>query len=304
MVLSSRGSTTSSRRPPGARQGFDRTIEAFVEHVRNRGLSPSTQNAYRRDLAIWSAYCDLAAADPFEVSPKEVKAFLSALSAGRPPARKPMAPSSVARVLVGVRSLYRALVAEGLVNEDPTEGVAAPRPAPAGVATIPAHDVERLLSSVRADGLGPRDRALLALLYGAGLRISEAVALNVADVDLKRARVRVRSGRNERLVPLMARAQGDVAAYLRAGRAAATADEPLLLNARGGRLSRQGCWKILREYAQAAGIGARVSPHILRHSFATHMLDAGEDLRTVQEWLGHASPTTTQMYVEGNRGGR
>lgn len=276
-----------------------------MDQARKRGLSANTLGAYQRDLAIWSAYCGSVGVAALDATTGDVAAFVRALGAGDPPARKPMAPASVARILVAVRSLYRMLVSEGTVGVDPTVGVGAPRAASAGFETVAAEEVDRLLASARRGSLGLRDRALLALLYGAGLRISEAVGLDIRDADLRRGRVLVRGGRKQRFVPLGERAQRDVGTFMREGRAklgAVGEDLPLLVNSRGGRLSRQGCWKILKGYAHAAGIGTKVSPHTLRHSFAAHMLEAGEDLKTVQEWLGHASPTTTQIYAGRTRG--
>ncbi|MGH2694321.1 MAG: tyrosine recombinase, partial [Actinomycetota bacterium] len=230
--------------------------------------------------------------------------YLERLRAGRPPASKPLAASSVARILVSLRSLYRFLVTEGHVAGDPTAAVGVPaRPRPIPKA-ITVHQVERLLEQPRDDLLGRRDRAILETLYGAGVRISELVALDVDDLDLDEGSVLVRAGKGgkDRRLPLGRAARTALGAYLAATRPTLVARSSrarggVFLNARGGRLTRQGCWKILKGYASAAGLGDRVSPHTLRHSFATHMLEAGADIRAVQELLGHASLVTTQVYT-------
>lgn len=304
--MSTRRSNASSEgRFPGARR-FDRWVGELLAHLRlEKGLSDNTLQAYRRDLATFRAYLALGGLDPARLTADDITGYLDALRAGRPPARRPMAPSSVARLIVPVRTLYRFLVREGELRADPTAAVGSPRRPRSVPKAIGVDDVARLLELPRADDLlGRRDRAVLEVLYGAGLRISELVGLDVDDVDLDEGSVLVRhaKGGRSRRVPLGRAARAAVGAYLgaarpelaRRGRARSPA---LFLNARGGRLSRQGCWKILKGYASLAGLKDRVSPHTLRHSFATHMLDGGADIRVVQELLGHASLATTQVYT-------
>lgn len=282
-------------------------IDEFISYVHTeKGLADNTVAAYRRDLELWSAYCVLKSVDVTSAKTRDLTGFLERLRTGKEPASKPMSPSSVARALVSVRSLFRFLVREGYVAEDPTLKVGSPKRARSIPKAIPLEDVEKLIELPSPDLLGRRDRAILETLYGAGLRISELVALDLDDVDLDEGSVLVRLGKGSkgRRVPLgraALTAIGDYATVTRPelvkkaiGGAAAGA---LFLNARGGRLSRQGCWKILKKYARAANLGEKVSPHTLRHSFATHMLDAGADIRVVQELLGHASLSTTQVYT-------
>lgn len=281
-------------------------VDEFVSHLSyERGLSENSVAAYRRDLAKWVAHCAASGVDPRAAVHADVTDFLDRLRTGRPPATAPMAPSSVARTLVSVRAFSRFLVREGRADADPTARVGSPsRPRPIPKA-ISLEQVERLIETPPRDLLGRRDVAMLEVLYGAGLRISELVDLDVDDVDLDHGSVLVRSGKGGkgRTVPLGRAARTAVSAYLVASRpellarSARGGTPALFLNARGGRLGRQGCWKVLKQHARTAGLDRVVSPHTLRHSFATHMLDAGADIRVVQELLGHSSIATTQVYT-------
>ncbi|MFN2488994.1 MAG: site-specific tyrosine recombinase XerD [Actinomycetota bacterium] len=304
------------RTPPAARgtaskasglDVLDRWVDEFVSYCRSeRGLASNTIDAYRRDLKMWRGFCAAEGIDPTDAGHRDVTDYLERLRAGRPPARTPLAPASVARRLVAVRALYRFLVREEEADGDPTARVGTPRRPRSLPRAIPVEEAARLVEAPPHDLLGRRDRGMLETLYGAGLRISELVALDVDDVDLEQRTVWVRSGkgRKDRRVPLGRAARDALAAYIGATRPelAARARAPgargaLWLNARGGRLSRQGCWKILTSHARAVGLEGRVSPHTLRHSFATHLLDGGADIRVVQELLGHASLNTTQIYT-------
>ena len=287
---------------------LDRWIDDFLAHTRfERGLSSNTVDAYRRDLAMWSAFCARNKRDPARVSSDDVTTYLEKLRTGKPPATKALAPSSVARMLVSLRSFYRFLRREGHVDVDPTAKVGVPKRPRSLPKAIAIEDVERLIEAPAPDDLlGRRDRAMLETLYGAGLRISELVGLDVDDVDLEKGSILVRAGKGEksRVVPLGRAGRKAIEAFLTLTRpvlvarsAGARSAGALFLNSRGGRLSRQGCWKILRAHAVASGLEGKVSPHTLRHSFATHMLDGGADIRVVQELLGHASLATTQVYT-------
>jgi integrase/recombinase XerD len=293
-------------RAKGAVPASGRLVDEFLAHISlERGLSKNTVDAYRRDLNAWGNYCRLREIDVAGASPEDLTDYLDRLRSGRPPVAKPFAPTSVARMLVSVRSLYRFLVREGYLETDPAATIGAPKKPRSIPKAIPLEDVESLIDRPAPDLLGRRDRAILETLYGAGVRISELVGLDVDDVDLDEGAVLVRAGKGSkaRRVPLgraARRAAGDYLVQSRpelARRAPKGAGAALFLNARGGRLSRQGCWKILKGYAREAGLEDRVSPHTLRHSFATHMLDAGADIRVVQELLGHASLSTTQVYT-------
>ena len=279
-------------------------VDDFVSHIRyERGLSENSVMAYARDLAKWAAFCASRGVALEAAGPDDVTEFLDRLRQGKPPASAPMAPSSVARTLVSVRGLYRFLVREHGLDADPTARVGSPSRPRSIPKAISLEQVERLIEAPPRDLLGRRDTAMLEVLYGAGLRISELVALDVDDVDLDEGVVVVRSGKGGkgRLVPLGGAARRALDEYLvrtrpellRRGRGGAA----LFLNSRGGRLGRQGCWKVLKHHAQTAGLDRLVSPHTLRHSFATHMLDAGADIRVVQELLGHSSLATTQVYT-------
>ena len=289
------------------RDDFPRWIDEFIAHIRSeRGLSANTVAAYRRDLRAWTRFVADRGIDPAAVEPDDLTDYLRRLRAGDPPATRPLSATSVARMLVSVRALYRFLVREGFVDRDPTAKVGTPKRGRALPKAISIAEVERLIETPRADLLGLRDRAILEMLYGAGLRISELVALDVDDLDVDDGSVLVRAGKGSRgrRVPVGRAARAAVVAYRSTSRPqlarrarASGSGGGLFLNARGGRLSRQGCWKILKRHAEAAGLHPKVSPHTLRHSFATHMLDGGADIRVVQELLGHASLATTQVYT-------
>ena len=230
-------------------------------------------------------------------------AFLAALRQGDA-THAPLSAGSAGRAVVAVRGLHRFALREGLAAGDPAAAVRPPLPAQRLPKAITVEQVERLLAAAGAAGtpLALRDRALLEVLYGTGARISEAVGLGVDDLDRDSGLVRLDGkGGKQRIVPVGSYARAAVEAYLvraRPALAAAGRGSPaLLLNARGGPLSRQSAWAVLRGAADRAGLGPGVSPHTLRHSYATHLLDGGADVRVVQELLGHASVTTTQVYT-------
>lgn len=274
----------------------------YLDHLRSeRGLSDNTVQAYRRDLAVYAAYLDEAGiGDAREVSAEQLTAFVAWLR--RRPSRsgQPYAAASLARIVVAVRGFHRFLAAEGLTRVDPAaqlETPAAHRPLPKALSVAL---VERLLAAPVGDGpAARRDRAMLELLYGAGLRISELVELDVDDVDEVERLLTVRGkGDRQRLVPFGDLAADALESWLVQGRPAFAPREPaVFVNARGGRLTRQGAWKRLKLHAAAVELDAEVSPHTLRHAFATHLIDNGADVRAVQELLGHASVTTTQIYT-------
>jgi integrase/recombinase XerD len=216
----------------------------------------------------------------------------------------PLGATSAARTVVAVRGFHKFAVRDGLAAVDPAATVKPPTPAKRLPKALPLSDVEAILDAAGAAGttLALRDRALLEVLYGTGARISEAVGLDVDDLDLTDGTVRLRGkGDKERIVPVGSYARAAVDAYLVRGRpelvSTGTGTPALFLNARGGRLSRQSAWTVLVKAADRAGVTRDVSPHTLRHSFATHLLDGGADVRVVQELLGHASVTTTQVYT-------
>jgi integrase/recombinase XerD len=282
-----------------------RAVDAWLTHLDvERGASRNTLSAYRRDLRRWTAYLDSVEVErPEEVRETHVAEFLARLREGDDE-HAPLAATSAARTLVAVRGLHRFLALEGVLDTDPARTVSPPRAPSRLPKAIPVDDVERLLeaASVGDTPASLRDRALLEVLYGTGARISEAVGLDVDDVQGDDGVVRLRGkGGKERLVPLGSYAAAALEAWLVRGRPAfavhGTGTPALFLNTRGGRLSRQSAWSVLRACAERAHVGGHLSPHTLRHSFATHLLEGGADVRVVQELLGHASVTTTQIYT-------
>ncbi|MDF2143361.1 site-specific tyrosine recombinase XerD [Knoellia sp. p5-6-4] len=288
-----------------AATAVERAVRGWLNHLDvERGVSANTLKSYRRDLARYTAYLGgRGVTDPAAVTEAHVSDFLATLREGSAD-HPPLAASSAARTLVAVRGFHRFLVLEGDTAQDPAGAVSPPRPPARLPKAISVEDVERLLA---AAGVGDtpaslRDRALLEVLYGAGARISEAVGLDVDDVDAAEGVVRLfGKGGKERVVPLGSYAAEALSAYLVRGRPALASKgrgtPAIFLNQRGGRLSRQSAWAALRAAAERAGLSGHLSPHTLRHSFATHLLDGGADVRVVQELLGHASVTTTQIYT-------
>jgi integrase/recombinase XerD len=282
-----------------------RAVDAWLTHLDvERGASKHTLSAYRRDLGRWTTYLTSVGVDrPDDVSEQHVTEFLARLREGDDE-HAPLAATSAARTLVAVRGLHRFLALEGVLDADPARRVSPPKTPARLPKAIPVEDVERLLeaASVGDTPASLRDRALLEVLYGTGARISEAVGLDVDDVEGDDGVVRLRGKcGKERIVPLGSYAAEALSAWLVRGRptfaARGVGTPALFLNSRGGRLSRQSAWSVLRACAERAHVGGHLSPHTLRHSFATHLLEGGADVRVVQELLGHASVTTTQIYT-------
>jgi len=282
-----------------------RSTRGWLDHLRvERGAAANTLNAYQRDIARYLQFLHgRGINDPAEIGESDVTEFLAALRTGSSE-HPPLSASSAARTLVAVRGFHRFLALEGEVLTDPAGGVAPPKAPKRLPKAISVDDVERLLSAASVGGTPAalRDRAMLEVLYGAGARISEVVGLDVDDVDLEQGSVRlIGKGSKERIVPLGSFAREAVTAYtVRARPSVALKGKgtpALFLNLRGSRLTRQSAWAVIHASAERAGLGGKVSPHTLRHSFATHLLDGGADVRVVQELLGHSSVTTTQIYT-------
>jgi integrase/recombinase XerD len=279
--------------------------ERYLDHLTvERGLSENTLEAYRRDLRRYVGFLEHRDVRRLrDVDERTIRSFVASLSAStHGPEAAPYRATSVARTLSAVRSFHRFLVREGVTERDPAAGVAQPRLPRSLPRPLPADDVRRLLEApAESSPTGVRDRAILELLYGSGLRISELTGMDVDDLDLEEGSLRVLGkGGKEREVPLGSFAHEAVDAYLTRGRpalATGVSRGALFLNARGGRLSRQSCARLLGRYVRLAGIDRRVTLHTLRHSFATHLLEGGADVRVVQELLGHASVATTQIYT-------
>jgi integrase/recombinase XerD len=272
-----------------------------------RGLAANSVSAYRRDLRRYQGFLVARGLrDVRHIATADVSEFLMALREGDSD-HQPLGASSAARTVVSVRGFHRFALREGVAVTDPAKAVKPPSPAKRLPKALPLSDVEAILEAAGAAGttLALRDRALLELLYGTGARISEATGLDVDDLDLDQGLVCLRGkGGKERIVPVGSYAMAACSRYLTSARPrlASTGNgrgrHALFLNARGGRLSRQSAWTVLGRAASRAGISAGVSPHTLRHCFATHLLDGGADVRVVQELLGHASVTTTQIYTQ------
>jgi integrase/recombinase XerD len=285
----------------------------FAEHdvwlTVERGLAENSLAAYRRDLRRYREFLAAAgAADPTAIGEATIVAYVGYLQGLVDDDGKPLlAPASIARALVAVRSFHRFCAAEGLLPGDPSEDVGTPR-VPQGLPkALDEAEVEALLGAVIGDTpTARRDRALLETLYATGIRISELVGLDLDDLAFDDGVIRVLGkGSRERIVPIGRSARAVLAEYLEQARPALrpagarrSADAAaVFLNARGGRISRQACWKIVRQAAARVGLAEKISPHVLRHSCATHMLEHGADIRVVQELLGHASVSTTQVYT-------
>ena len=266
-------------------------IDRFMQYLRvEKGLSRNTLNAYSHDLTLYAEY--LGEASLPAVTQVEISGFLSFLYA------RGLGARSAARSVSALRGLYRFLVLDGARAEDPTASIDVPKPWSPLPNFLSLEEVDRLLEAPdTAKPAGLRDRAMLEILYASGLRVSELVTLKTSAVDLENGFVRpIGKGSKERIVPLGESAVSAVSDYLGRGRRGKTSPF-LFLNYRGQPLTRAGFWLILRGYGKRAGIGKRITPHMLRHSFATHLLERGADLRSVQLMLGHADIATTQIYT-------
>jgi integrase/recombinase XerD len=266
-----------------------------------QGLSPRTQEAYQRDLMRFAQYADAKGiAAPLDITARLLREYVYHLK------DLGLSPASIRRNVSAVRTYFRFLVGDGLVVRDPSERLETPKRWRTLPDVLTVEEVQRLLAAPSLDDrLVFRDRALLELAYGAGLRVSEWITLGVRDLLFEEGLVRVfGKGSKERLVPIGRSAIGAAAIYLRELRPKLEKGEGkgiLFLNARGRPLTRMGAWKILRGHVERAGITKHVSPHTLRHSFATHLLEGGADLRAVQEMLGHVDIATTQIYTHVDR---
>ena len=277
-------------------------LESFNDFlVLEQGASPRTDEAYGRDLARFATYAvSRGAVGPADVSARLLREYVYHLK------DLGLAPASIRRNVSALRTYFKFLLGEGRITHDPSERLESPKRWRTLPEVLTVAEVDKLLASPTLDDpLVFRDRALLELAYGAGLRVSEWISIGVRDVMFDEGLVRVfGKGSKERLVPIGRRAIGALASYVRELRPRLEQGEgrgALFLNARGQPLTRMGAWKILRKYVDRAGIEKHVSPHTLRHSFATHLLEGGADLRAVQEMLGHADISTTQIYTHVDR---
>ncbi len=287
--------------PERTESRFESLVLDFLSYLElERGLSRNTLDAYRTDLHQYGEFLDDRGLDALGAGPGDVSEFLADLATGE---RRPACSSAtVHRKAACLRSFYKHLRRDELIADDPTAVLQAPRRAKKLPQVLNYAEVQKLLASPRGDEpTALRDRALLEVMYACGLRASETIGLELADIDLRQGFLRARGkGSKERIVPLGRKAIAAVSVYLRGGRSKLVGEgheAKLFVNFRGGPLSRQGLYKIVQRHARAAGLDGKLSPHTLRHSFATHLLAGGCDLRAVQEMLGHADISTTQMYT-------
>ncbi len=302
---------TESR--PDVDERFEALVLDFIAYMEfERGLARNTLTAYRTDLLQYGEFLHRHGIGPVEAKPADVSEFLAELATGAPAngdgggengdTRAPCSAATINRKAACLRSFYRHLRRQDVLSEDPTANLAAPRRGRKLPHVLGLGEVKRLLDGASgSDPIALRDRALLEVMYACGLRASEATGLEVTDADLRRGFVRAQGkGSKERIVPLGREAAGALRRYLSRGRpelVGTSGERKLFVNFRGGSLTRQGLYKIIRRHARAAGLEGKMSPHTLRHTFATHLLAGGCDLRSVQEMLGHADIATTQMYT-------
>jgi integrase/recombinase XerD len=287
---------------PSSSVGIERLILDFLAYLElERGLSRNTLEAYRSDLLQFGEFLERRGLDATDARHGDLAEFLSELARGDGE-HEPVAATTLGRKVACLRSFYRHLRREGIMEHDPTADLHGPRKPQRLPRVLSRDEVARLLE--QPQGMSPlalRDRALLELMYACGLRASEAVGLELRDVDLEEGLLCARGkGSKERIVPIGRQALAAMRAYLRSGRRELVGDgvqSRLFVNRRGGGLTRQGLYKIVQGHARRAGLEERMSPHTLRHSFATHLLAGGCDLRSLQEMLGHADLATTQVYT-------
>jgi integrase/recombinase XerD len=290
---------------PVAERRFEHLVLDFLAYLEfERGLSRNTLDAYRTDLLQLGRFLEERERSALEAASADVADFLEELARGGSGegARPPASPATIHRKSACLRSFYRHLRRDGLLDTDPTASLSTPRRSRKLPQVLTRGEIEKLLSQPRGtEPASLRDRALLEVMYACGLRASEAIGLELMDVDLQEGVLRARGkGSKERLVPIGQAALKALRIYLERGRPALVKSAPVahvFVNFRGGPLTRQGLYKIVRRHATTAGLAERMSPHTLRHTFATHLLAGGCDLRSVQEMLGHADVATTQLYT-------
>jgi integrase/recombinase XerD len=290
-----RSMSTSTRNESPSRSPLGRLVERFVDYLEiEKGLSPLTIRAYESDVRAYAAFLDSKGG----LEAMDLKGTLTFLSR----AEREKSASSRARLLSALKGFHRFLYRERELGTLGVESLAAPKIARKIPYVLTPEEVERLLDQPDESVLGMRDRALLEVDYSTGMRVSELCGLKLEHIDRERRFIRVRGkGNKERIVPYGRSAERALGQYLEAARPSLLkrrVSSAVFLNYAGGALSRVSFWKLLRRYARQAGLSESISPHTLRHSFATHLLEGGADLRVVQELLGHSSITTTQIYTK------
>ena len=280
---------------------FEELVLDFLAHLElERGMSRNTLQSYRSDLLQFGAFLSERGCGAEDAGPADVADFLTNLATGN--GRPPASTATIQRKAASLRSFYRHMRREGLRDSDPTATLSPPRKSRKLPRVLGRAEVQRLLEQPKGtDPIAMRDRAMLELMYACGLRASETIDLEMGNIDLVDHVVRARGkGSKERLVPVGRTAARAVADYMRRGRPSLVGERTqphLFVNFRGGQLTRQGLYKIIGRHAKSAGLEDKMSPHTLRHTFATHLLAGGCDLRSVQEMLGHADVSTTQLYT-------
>lgn len=283
--------------PPSKTPSLDASVREFLDYCRvEKGLAPNSLAAYQRDLTRLAAFLEGKGLRPDQAAADDVRAFLDSLY------RDGLSPRSAARYLTSVRGFFRYLLSAGKLEEDPTARIGQPGQWKQLPKFLTLEDVDRLLEAPDpTDPRGLRDRAMLQLLYASGLRVSELIHVELGRLNREVGVLRVRGkGDKERLAPVGRQALEAIEEYLEAGRPALLKRRTsgyLFVTARGGPMTRQAFWQLIKKYGLQAGIKRNISPHVLRHSFATHLLERGADLRSVQTMLGHADISSTQIYT-------
>lgn len=280
--------------------GMDNLLDQFINYIRvERGLSNNTVEAYSRDLLLFFQFLKERELSPVKVSQDDLREYVSTLGTG-------LSARSVARNISAIKTFFRFLVSEGKIKSSPARLLETPRLSMRLPGPLSQQEVERLLSQPDSNSpKGQRDHAMFEILYATGLRVSELVNLKISNINLEAGYIRtVGKGSKERIVPIGDKAIEAVKEYLSIGRFQVIKgrNSPyIFLNPRGRPMTRQGFWKIIKKYGKEAGIKQNITPHSIRHSFATHLLEAGADLRSVQVMLGHADISTTQIYTHVTR---
>jgi integrase/recombinase XerD len=292
---------TRQARPTGSRRLTELTLDFLASLELERGLSRNTLEAYRSDLQQYGEFLGRSDLDPLDVGPRDLARFVSELAVGRD-GKPPMAAATLQRKIACLRSFYRHLRREQIIEHDPTSELRPPRSRGPLPQVLSRDEVLRLLAQpVGATPAAVRDRALLETMYACGLRASEAIGLELSELDLEAGILLARGkGSKERLVPIGSQAIATLDDYLNGARPKLVGlrhETHVFVNVCGSGLSRQGLYKIVQRHARTAGLADRMSPHTLRHTFATHLLAGGCDLRSLQEMLGHADIGTTQIYT-------
>lgn len=278
-------------------------VEEFINYLAvERGLANNTLDSYNRDLKQFKGFLEKEKTDDLQTAPRnKIMAYLLFLQ------NRGRATATVSRHLAALKSFYHFLLREKYIEKDPTANLESPKLEKKLPHILSVQEVEMLLNQPKGKELGgQRDRAMMELLYATGIRVSELISLDLNHINLDMGYIRCfGKGSKERIVPVGSLARKCVAEYLLQGRVKLVknkSEQSLFVNQHGRRLTRQGFWKIIKKYAKQAGVPKEITPHTLRHSFATHLLENGADLRSVQEMLGHADITTTQIYTHLTKG--